>query len=91
MKPDELSCVADAVRYIRAAREHVIDDPNPIETILSHYTEESEDATLDVRTVQRWLKRDDMKNVFSADVDADLIPKIMQFSARFYGRHFAGK
>ena len=57
MTPDERSCVTDAVRYIRAARGGVIDNLDPVETVLTAYTEEAPDATLDQRTVERWLAR----------------------------------
>jgi hypothetical protein len=89
LTPDERSCVADAVRYIRAARTGVIDDPNSVETVLKAYTEKAADANMDQRTVERWQNRDDMKGVRVADVDSDLIPMMMRYSAGFYGRNFA--
>ena len=89
MTPDERSCVADAVRYIRAAREGVIDDRHPVDTLLKAYTKEAADANLNQRTVERWQDRDDMEDVRVTDVDSDLIPMMMRYSARFYGRNFA--
>jgi hypothetical protein len=86
---NERKCVEDAVRYIKAAREGVIGDSNPIDTVIIKYTREATEATLDVRTVERWLDREDMLAVDGSAMDADLIRATMLYSARYYGRECA--
>jgi len=60
LHPYKKRCIADAVRYIRAARDGIIEDPSPIESVITAFTDTAADATLDQRTVERWLDRDDM-------------------------------
>lgn len=87
--PIKHDCIADAVRYIRASRKGLIDDSNPEETVLLAFTEYAPDANLNHRTVERWLVKSDWSEVAPEDVEVDLIPDLMKYSGRFYGRHFA--
>ena len=87
--PTKHDCIAEAVRYIRAARKGLIDDSNPVETVIVAFTEKATDATLDQRTVERWLGSSYWAEVEPEVDKIELLPGLMTFSGRCYGQNFA--
>ena len=83
-------CIEDAVRYMRAVQEGVIEDSQPVRTVHEAFAGMGEGETpigLERETVEQWLAAPDFAGIESRDIRAHLLEPRMRYAGRHYARN----
>lgn len=87
--PTQDNCIRDAVRYMRAVKAGLIEDPQPIRTVVNAFRASTKmRGDLNRRTVQKWLSDDRFSGVASDDFESQMIVSLMKASGWHYSRNF---